>query len=106
MEWKRFAVGQAELAARGLEDPCMHCCVAQQLCLLSRISGNMEHAVSSIDCFVEGRSEIAKDKRMHSAIGNATLQCSLNFIQVEDLAAAMDVLENWRPLDQDLSSME
>ncbi|POR32163.1 Uncharacterized protein TPAR_07614 [Tolypocladium paradoxum] len=88
--WKRFAVSQAEIASRGLEDWYLHCCIAQSQSLLSRIAGNMDHAVNSLGDFGQGR-------RMHPAIGQATVQRSLNCIQVEDLSTVKGLLEDWSP---------
>lgn len=106
MAWKRFAVGQAEIAARGLEDPYLSCCIAQSQSLLSRIGGNMDHATSSIGHFIQGRVENSMDNRMNSAIGHVTIQRSLNCIQAEDLSAARNLLEDWKPLQQEPSPIE
>lgn len=106
MPWKRFAVEQAELTARGLEDRYLHACVAQSRCVLSRIAGNMDHAAGNLDSLSHiGRSGVA-EKRMHSAIGQAAIQHSLNRIQVEDLSAAQKYLEDWSSLGQSPSLME
>jgi tetratricopeptide (TPR) repeat protein len=106
MAWKRFAVGQAEIAARGLEDRYLHSCIAQSQCLLSRIAGNMDQAASSLGDLGQGKRSSTVDIRMHSAIGQATIQQSLNCIQVEDLSAAKRLLEHWSPLGQSPSPME
>ncbi|KAH6973893.1 hypothetical protein BKA56DRAFT_108563 [Ilyonectria sp. MPI-CAGE-AT-0026] len=106
MTGKRFAVSQAEIASRDLEDQYLHCCIAQSRSLLSRIAGNMDHANSSIEDLVQGRVVSLMDTRMHSAIGLATIQRSLNCIQVEDLSTSKRVLESWSPLGQNLSSHE
>jgi hypothetical protein len=106
MTWKRFAVGQAEVTACGLEDRCLHSCLAVSQCLLSRIAGNMDQAVSSVGDLGKSRLSRNRDKRTHSAIGQATIQRSLNCIQVEDLPTAKKLLEDWSPLDPNPSSME
>lgn len=66
----------------------------------------MDHAISSIGDVGQGRVRNAMDKRMHSAIGQATIQRSLNCIQVEDLSTAKRLLEDWIPLDQNPSPIE
>ncbi|KAJ4316487.1 hypothetical protein N0V84_007843 [Fusarium piperis] len=106
MAWKRFAVGQAEIVSRGLEDSYLHYSIAQSQSHLSRIAGNTDHAASSISHPVQGHVEGATDKRTHSAIGQATIQRSLNCIQVEDFSTAREFLERWSPLDQDPSLIE
>lgn len=106
MEWKRFAVGQAEVAAGGLEDWYLHSCIAQSHGLLSRITGDIDQAVNSVSDLGRGRLSTTMDKRMHAAIGQATIQQTLNCIQVEDLTAAKRLLEDWSPLDQSCSAME
>ncbi|KAI5455731.1 hypothetical protein BGZ63DRAFT_368306 [Mariannaea sp. PMI_226] len=106
MAWKRFAVDQAEIAARDLEDWYIHSSVAQSRCFLSRISGNMDQAVNSLGDLSQGRISTTIDKRMHSAVGQATIQRSLNCIQVEDLSTAKRLLEDWSSLGQDPSSLE
>lgn len=94
MVWKRFAVDKAELAARGLEDWYLHSCIAQAQCLLSRIAGNMDQAASSLGNLSQGRLSGSVDKRMHSAVGQAAIQHSLNCIQVEDLYQSPSPVEN------------
>ncbi|KAK0628691.1 hypothetical protein B0T17DRAFT_588740 [Bombardia bombarda] len=83
MAWKRFAVGRAEVAARGLEDWYLHSCIAHQ-----------------------GKLPSTTDKRMRWTIGQITIQRSLNCIQVEDLSAAKELLESWSPFDQSTPPME
>lgn len=106
MSWKRFAVGQAEFAARGIEGWYAHSCIVQSQCLLSRIAGDMDRATSSLDNFGYDRPSSVMDPRMHSAIGQATIQRALNCIQIEDLSAAKKLLEDWGPLNQEPSPME
>ncbi|KAL2693528.1 hypothetical protein Neosp_000088 [[Neocosmospora] mangrovei] len=104
MAWKRFAVSQAEIASHGLAHPYLECRIAQSQSLLSRIAGDMDHATRAIGNPVQTEVEI--DKRMHSALGQATIQRALNCIQVEDLSVAKELLEQWTPLDKDLSLVE
>lgn len=106
MAWKRFAIDQAEIAARGLEDWYIHSSIAQSRCLLGRIAGNMDQAVSSLGDLSQGTVSTTMDKRMHSTVGQATIQRALNCIQVEDLSTAKGLLEDWSPLDQNASSLE
>lgn len=64
----------------------------------------MDQAAESLKGLSEASSFM--DKRMHSAIGHATIQRALNHIQTEDLSAAKKSLEVWGPLDQSPSWME
>lgn len=100
MVWKPFAIGQAEVAARDLEDSYLHFCIAQSQSRLGQIAGNMGQAVSSLGDLSQGRLSSTVDKRMHSAIGQATIQYSLNCVQAEDIPGAKRSLENWSPLNQ------
>lgn len=104
MAWKRFTVGQAEFVALGLEDRYLRSCIAQSQCLLSRLAGDIDQAAKSLEDLSE--ASLPMDKRMHSAIGQVTIQRSLNHIQIEDLPAAKKSLEDWGPLDQSRSRME
>lgn len=78
MAWKRFTIDQAEAAAHGLNDRYLHSSIAQFRCLLSRISGNIKQAIANLDNLNSDRSPDTEDKRMHSVIGQVTIQCSLN----------------------------
>jgi hypothetical protein len=98
--WKRFTLGQAEAAAHGLKDSYIHCCIAQLQSLLQRIGGNMEQAVGSLGEFRQSRLPSRADKKMHSAIGQATIQEAFNCMQVEDISGAKSSLAGWRPLNQ------
>ncbi|RDA90092.1 hypothetical protein CP533_2944 [Ophiocordyceps camponoti-saundersi (nom. inval.)] len=106
MIWKRFAVGQAEVFVRGLQDWYLNSCIAQSHSLLSRIAGNMHQAANSLDDLTSARLSSIMDKRMHSAIGQAIIQRSLNCIQAEELSTATKLMEEWSPLDRNSSPME
>lgn len=64
----------------------------------------MDYATKIISRSVQPKAEV--DKRMNSALGQATIQRSLNCIQVEDLKTAKKLLEQWTPLDQNSSPIE
>ncbi|KAI8671822.1 hypothetical protein NCS57_00658600 [Fusarium keratoplasticum] len=102
--WKRSVISQAEIASSGLEHPYLDCRIAQSQSLLSRIAGDMDYATKIISKSVQPKAEV--DKRMNSALGQATIQRSLNCIQVEDLKTAKTLLEQWTPLDQNSSPIE
>lgn len=104
MAWKRFAISQAELISSGLEQPYLDCRIAQSQSLLSRIAGDMDHATRVISNPVQ--AEVDVDKRMNSTLGQATIQRALNCIQVEELSAAKQLLEQWTPLVEDPSLVE
>lgn len=106
MAWKRFAIDQAEFASRGLDDPYLRRSIAQSRAILSRISNNLDDAVTSIKGFVEDRAMTAVDVRMHSATGLVIIQCALNHIQAEDLSTAAGLLQAWHPLGKNPSSLE
>lgn len=105
--WKRFAVGQAEVTARGLNDRYIQTCIAQSKCLLNRIGGDMDGAANCLDNIDRGSLlNTTLDNRMHSTMGKAAIQRSLNCIQVDYVSDARNVLEGWSPLGQSPSSME
>ncbi|KAG5743179.1 hypothetical protein H9Q70_014112 [Fusarium xylarioides] len=106
MAWKCFVVDQAEHTALGLEDQYIHSLIAQTRCLLNRISGTMNQASNSLDDIGEDTASMTIDIRMHSAAGQASIQRSLNCIQVEDLSTAKRILEDWSPLHRIPSSIE
>jgi tetratricopeptide (TPR) repeat protein len=106
MVWKRFSVSQAEVVACGIEDMFLRSCIAQAQCLLNRIAGDMGKAASSLDNVSYGTLSGTMDPKMHSTIGQAAIQRSLNCVQVDDPLVAMQLLIDWKPLDQDVSLME
>ncbi|KAF2005721.1 hypothetical protein P154DRAFT_542650 [Amniculicola lignicola CBS 123094] len=97
---KRFTISQAEVAARNIPDPYLHSCITQSQSLLGRIAGNIEQAASCLGNLSQGTLSSTMDKRMHSAIGQATIQRSLNCIQIKDITSAKRSLEKWSPLNQ------
>ncbi|KAI0572219.1 hypothetical protein Alg130_10587 [Pyrenophora tritici-repentis] len=105
MRWKRFAVGQSEAVAHGLDHPYLRLCVARSRCVLARLDGKMEQAVSSLQHRDHDKSKYPNDKRLHSAVGHIHIQQALNYIQTEAMSAAQAVLEQWSPIGQS-SSME
>lgn len=74
--------------------------------LLHRVEGHHEAAVSTIDALIHKQPPNAQDRRINAAMGFLTLQRALNFIQVDNLPQAEQVLEEWRPLGADPSPME
>lgn len=106
MGWKRFVVGRAEVIARSMEDDYLHARIAQSACILNRITGRTDHAVSSLDNVSQSSPSIVTDNMMHSVLGQTAIQRSLNNIQVEDLSSAKTILQNWHALDPDPSPME
>ena len=99
MAWKHFAIGQAEVAAHGLNDSYLHSCIAQSQSLLTRIAGNVSQAVASLGDLNSDRLSSSTDKRLHSAKGQTAIRYSLNCAQVEDISGARTLLEKWRPLN-------
>ncbi|KAF4332252.1 hypothetical protein FBEOM_13952 [Fusarium beomiforme] len=103
MAWKKFAVGQAKVTSRALEDRYTEVCIAQAQSLVHRIAGDVDRAVNSIN-LVQVRTSM--DRRIHSAIGFLAVQSSLNCIQVEDLSTAEELLKDWKFLDEHPSLLE
>ncbi len=111
MAWKRFAVGQAEAAARGIQDYYLRSGIAQSQCLLSRIAGDMDRAALVLRNLNEevGSTDLGPrtaDLRLHAASGQEILQKALNRVQVEEISAARGSLEGWSQLGPDPSQME
>lgn len=98
MGWKRFAIGQSELVARGLNDPYLESCVGRSQRLLARLDGKVVKAVGSPQLLDNDRPTCILDKRMHSAAGQEIIQRSLDYIQTEAMAAAKATLEQWTPV--------
>ena len=48
MEWKRFAIAQANIAMLGLEDRYLRSRMAQSECLLYRLAGDMDRAAGAL----------------------------------------------------------
>ncbi|KAF5019077.1 hypothetical protein F66182_8917 [Fusarium sp. NRRL 66182] len=106
MAWKYFAVGQAELAAGRLKNTHLRLCIGQSKALLGRLSGNMDEATSSLQDLLSNDPAASINKRIHSELGVAVIQSSLNSIQIADLVTAQKLLEDWSPLDDDPSPLE
>ncbi|KAL4960558.1 LipA and NB-ARC domain protein [Aspergillus stella-maris] len=101
MEWKQFAISQAEELAIGIDDGYIHSCLVQRQCVLHRLSGNMGFAFPHLPDVVSGHSNI----RLHAALGHVLIQGALDCIQRDELSKAVDFLEKWRPVQQP-SAME
>jgi tetratricopeptide (TPR) repeat protein len=99
MAWKRFAIGQAEVIARDLDEPYLHTRITESKSLLARIAGNASQAVAESSNTSGGELLNFVDKRTHSAMGLATIQHSLNCAQVEDIPGARKALEQWRTVN-------
>jgi hypothetical protein len=106
IEWKRFAIAQANLAVIGVMDQYLRSRIAESESLLYRITGDMNRSVDALRNPRPNGPLNTTDKRMHSAIGQIAVQRSLNGIQAEDLAMAEQSLEGWKPLGQSTSPME
>ncbi|KAH7127589.1 hypothetical protein EDB81DRAFT_889385 [Dactylonectria macrodidyma] len=106
MAWKRFSIDQAEAVSHGLEDEYLRLRIAQSKSFISRISGDMEDAASSLGDLSQFRVESLMNRRIHAAIGQAAIQQSLNYILVDELSPAKAVVEGWSPVDQNPSSLE
>lgn len=74
--------------------------------LLQRVKGHHEAAVSIIDTLICQQQPNTQDRRTNAAMGHLTLQRALNCVQVDDLPQAEQILEEWRPLDEEPSLME
>jgi tetratricopeptide (TPR) repeat protein len=105
MQWKRFVLLSAKLAMDGLDDQYLRSRIAETECIVHRIDGDIDRATSCLDLSRNRLSSLV-DNRMHATTGQILIQNSLNCIQVEDLATARKILEDWHPLGQSPSSME
>jgi hypothetical protein len=79
--------------------------VLHRECLLYRITGDMDHASHALDK-APGQSPDQVDKRLHASFGHTAIQSSLNYIQLEHLVEAANVLDAWQPTSHSLSAME
>jgi tetratricopeptide (TPR) repeat protein len=99
MAWKRFAIGQAEVIARDLDEQYLYSRITESKSLLARIAGNAFQVDAEFSNMNGGELSNIVDKRTHSAIGLATIQHSLNCAQVEDIPGARKALEQWHTLN-------
>ncbi|KAM5367854.1 hypothetical protein ACJZ2D_009765 [Fusarium nematophilum] len=96
MAWKQFAVSQAKRVSVGVESPYLASRIALAECLVNRIEGSMLRSAANL---VSGSSEeTAPDERRHSIAGQEAIQRALNFMQIEALESAEEVLKTWCPL--------
>ncbi|KAM5350904.1 hypothetical protein ACJ41O_003627 [Fusarium nematophilum] len=104
MAWKQFAVSQAKRVSVGVESPYLASRIALAECLVNRIEGSMLRSAANL---VSGSSEeTAPDERRHSIAGQEAIQRALNFMQIEALESAEEVLKTWCPLSETPSPME
>ncbi|KAL4948712.1 hypothetical protein BDW69DRAFT_88721 [Aspergillus filifer] len=101
MEWKRFAISQAEELTIGLDDGYTHSCLVQRQCILQRLSGKTDSAFPHLPDVVSGHSNI----RLHAALGHILIQGAMDHIQRDELSKAVHLLEKWQPVQQP-SAME
>ncbi|KAM0420985.1 hypothetical protein ACHAPT_011228 [Fusarium lateritium] len=102
--WKQFAVSQAKRVSIGIDSPYLDSQIALAECLLNRIEGLMLRSAANL--VSQNTPEPPTDERSHSIAGQKVIQRGLNFLQIEALAAAEEVLETWRPLNESPSPME
>ncbi|KKY33913.1 putative and nb-arc domain [Diaporthe ampelina] len=74
--------------------------------MIHRIEGDHEAAVNIIDTVIHQQQPNTHTPRDTAAIGHLKLQRALNYVQVDDLPHAEQVLEEWRPLGDEPSLME
>lgn len=74
--------------------------------LLHRLEQQHEAAVKIIQALSDRERPDARNQSENSAIGSALLQQALNYIQVERLAEARQLLSEWGPIDHKPSVME
>ena len=107
LEWKRFAIKQAEQVTSQLHDSYVQSRLAEKKCLLYRLTGNMEQASRAVDSAGLGQVPEQRDSRtIRVASGYIAIQRALNHIQLEQLALATDALNAWEPTLQSPSTME
>ncbi|KAI8654310.1 hypothetical protein LRP88_00194 [Fusarium phalaenopsidis] len=104
MAWKQFAIGQAKRVSVGVESPYLASRIALAECVLNRIEGSMLRSAANLT--PRSSEETAPDERMHSIAGQYAIQRALNFMQIEALKSAEEVLEAWSPLSETPSPME
>lgn len=102
--WKQFAIGQAKRVSIGVESPYLASRIALAECVLNRIEGSMLRSAANLA--FESSEETAPDERTHAIAGQYAIQRALNFMQVEALKSAEEVLEAWTPLSETPSPME
>ncbi|OJD12144.1 hypothetical protein AJ78_07215 [Emergomyces pasteurianus Ep9510] len=107
MAWKRFAIDQAKELMRGLNDAYIQSCIAQRECLVYRTTGFMNEATNVIDsCPGPGQLPVVANKNVHAGFGQSAIQRALNYIQVDELAMATDVLDAWQPFGRIPAAIE
>ncbi|WAO95931.1 Hypothetical protein NCS54_01358000 [Fusarium falciforme] len=104
MAWKQFAIDQAKRVSVGVESPYLASRIALAECVLNRIEGSMLQSAANLA--PRSSEEVALDERMHSIAGQHAIQRALNFMQIEALKSAEEVLETWSPLSETPSPME
>lgn len=106
LEWKRFAVAQANLAVLDVEDRYLRSRIAESESVLYRISGEISRSVDALGSPSVDEPSSTPDKRTHSASGQIAVQHALNYIQIENLVMAEKSLEHWHSRDKIISPME
>lgn len=109
--WKRFAVTQAAAAMLSTdsgqaEQWYLSLRLNAARSMIHRLEGDHEAAVNIIDSSIHQQQPNTQTKRDTAAIGHLTLQRALNYVQVDDLPHAEQVLAEWRPLGDESSLME
>lgn len=99
MAWKRFAIGQAEVIARDLDEPYLYTRITDSESLLAPIAENASQAVAKSSNTSGGELLNFVNKRTYSAIGLVTIQHSLNCAQFENIPGARKALEQWRTVN-------
>ncbi|UPK95507.1 hypothetical protein LCI18_006442 [Fusarium solani-melongenae] len=104
MTWKQFTIEQAKRVSVGVESPYLASRIALAECVLNRIEGSMLRSAANLAH--RSSEETTPDERMHSIAGQHAIQRALNFMQIEALKSAEEVLETWCPLSETPSPME
>ncbi|KAI8712832.1 hypothetical protein NCS52_01382600 [Fusarium sp. LHS14.1] len=104
MAWKHYAVNQAKRVSVGVENQYLASRIALAECVLNRIEGSMLRSAANLT--PRSSEETAPDVRMHCIAGQYAIQRALNFMQVEALESAEEVLETWSPLNETPFPME
>ncbi|GAB0132576.1 hypothetical protein EsDP_00001008 [Epichloe bromicola] len=106
LSWKRWVTKQAEIVSRGLDDSYLESRITESQTLINRIAGASIQPANSNSDSLQRWAHSTTDKRMQYAIGQATIQRSLDCMQVDDLFTARALLENLSLVHHNSSLME
>lgn len=89
-----------------MEDWYLSACLASAQCSLYRVGGKQEEAVFALEKINDQKQLNAGDEKIDSAVRHLLIQRALNYIQVDDLIHATQVLESLGDLGQNPSLMK